>query len=114
MKRVRWFVVFALALGALALPASAFAARSAQCPNYPGTDCTVPSSVLGITTTPQNPATTGGTGANVSPANAAVSAGQSSLPFTGGDIAGLGAIGVGAVLVGFLLARTRRGARTRS
>ena len=58
MKRVRWFVVFALALGALALPASAFAARSAQCPNYPGTDCTVPSSVLGITTTPQNPATT--------------------------------------------------------
>jgi hypothetical protein len=45
---------------------------------------------------------------------AGVEAAQSSLPFTGGDIAGLGAIGVGAILVGFLLTRTRRSARSRS
>jgi hypothetical protein len=118
MKRVRWFVLFALALAAFALPASAFAAphASQQC-KYPDTNCTVPSSVLPATVTSGTPGTSGTSGtsattANVAPAN--VSAGQSSLPFTGGDIAGLVAIGVGAILVGFLLARTRRGTRTRS
>jgi hypothetical protein len=34
--------------------------------------------------------------------------GTSSLPFTGGDVAGLTAIGVGAVGAGLLVSRTRR------
>lgn len=114
MKRVRWVVLLALALGALALPAAAFAAPPAnQGCEYPNTNCTVPSTVLGITVTSGtgNTATSATTaGTNV----AGVSTGQASLPFTGGDVAGLVAIGVGAILVGFLLARTRRGARSRS
>ncbi len=119
MKRVRWVVLLALALGALALPATAFAAPRAsqvQPCEYPNTNCTVPSTVLGITVTSGTGANAGTTattaGANVAPAN--VSAGQASLPFTGGDVAGLVAIGVGAILVGYLLARTRRGSRSRS
>ena len=38
----------------------------------------------------------------------------SSLPFTGGDIAGLAAIGAGALGVGLVVSRARRGAPTRS
>jgi len=110
MKRVRWVVLFALVLGVLALPATAFAARASQC-GYPGTNCP-PATVLGTNETAPTTATTAAPATSVLPA--AVSAGQSSLPFTGGDIAGLGAIGAGAIVVGFLLARTRRSARSRS
>ena len=38
----------------------------------------------------------------------------SSLPFTGGDVAGLAAIGAGALGVGLVVSRARRGAPTRS
>ena len=38
----------------------------------------------------------------------------SSLPFTGGDVAGLAAIGAGALGVGLVVSRARRGAATRS
>jgi hypothetical protein len=101
MKRVRWFVLIALALGVLALPATAFAAPRASVDpcTYPDNNCPPPS-VLGATTVP--PAN------NAAPATAGVEAAQSSLPFTGGDFAGLAAIGAGAILVGFLLVRTRR------
>jgi hypothetical protein len=110
MKRVRWFVLFALVLAALALPATAFAAPHASQCTYPEQNCNVPSTVLGITTTP------GGAqpGSSTTQQPAAVAAGQSSLPFTGGDIAGLSAVGVGAILIGFLLARSRRNARSGS
>ena len=37
----------------------------------------------------------------------------SSLPFTGGDVAGLAAIGAGALGVGLVVSRARRGAATR-
>lgn len=110
MKRVRWFVVFAVALFALALPAVAFAATP-SC-TYPNTNC--PPDVLPtvLTRAPQTPTSAAAPGTQALPAN--VAAAQNSLPFTGGDIAGLGAIGAGAILVGFLLMRTRRNARIRS
>ncbi len=38
----------------------------------------------------------------------------SSLPFTGGDVAGLAAIGAGALGVGLVVSRARRGANSRS
>lgn len=106
MKRFRWFVLFAVVLGALALPASAFAAPPSGC-TYPDTNCP-PATVLPAVI--EKPGATTPTTTTV----AGVQAAQSSLPFTGGDIAGLGAIGVGAILVGFLLTRTRRSARSRS
>src|SRR5512138_363603 len=97
MTRVRWFVVFAVALFALALPATAFAARAADTCPYPGTTC--PSTSVA----PANVSTTAPS--NVLGTNAA---NNSSLPFTGGDIAGMVAIGGGAVVVGLLLARARK------
>jgi hypothetical protein len=98
MTRVRWFVVFALTLFVLALPATAWAARAAEdpCP-YPGTTC--PSTSVA----PENVSTSP---SNVLAENA--STGGSSLPFTGGDIAGLTAIGGGAIVVGIVLARARK------
>ena len=39
---------------------------------------------------------------------------SSSLPFTGGDVAGLAAIGAGALGVGLVVSRTRRGANSRA
>ena len=44
-------------------------------------------------------------GSNVSPAN---STNPSTLPFTGGDVAGLAVIGVGAVLAGTVIVRRSR------
>jgi hypothetical protein len=101
MTRVRWFVLFAVALCALALPATAWAARAADdpCP-YPGTSCP-PTNVA-----PENVATTTGAPSNVLAENAGT--GGSSLPFTGGDIAGLTAIGGGAIVIGVVLARARK------
>lgn len=98
MTRVRWFLVFALALFVLALPATAWAARAADntCP-YPGTSCP-PTSVAPEVVSTTAPSNVLGTNA----------ANNSSLPFTGGDILGLTAIGGGAVVVGVLLARARK------
>ncbi|HEY7133596.1 MAG TPA: hypothetical protein VIB48_00895 [Acidimicrobiia bacterium] len=99
MTRVRWIVVFAVALFALALPATAWAARAADTCPYPGTTC--PSTSVA----PENAATTAPS--NVLGENASTGS-NSSLPFTGGDIAGLTAIGGGAIVVGVLLARARK------
>lgn len=83
----RVLVAGAIAFSVLA-PSAAFAA------SYPNGGSTPPSSV--------DP------GTHVEAATATQS-GSSSLPFTGGDVAGLAAVGGGAIVIGGLLAtRTRR------
>ncbi|HZR15372.1 MAG TPA: hypothetical protein VFC33_19200 [Acidimicrobiia bacterium] len=102
IKHARWMVAVAAALFVLALPTVAWAASATQTTCYP--NCQPPASVLGETTTP----TTAGATTAVEGAQAS---NGSSLPFTGADIAGLTAIGVVAIGVGYAM---HRRARTRT
>ena len=105
MKHVRWIVAVAAALFVLALPAVAWAASPAQTTcSYPNQNCQPPT-VLGETQT--NP------GSPTAVEGAQASRGSSSLPFTGGDVAGLATIGVVAIGVGYAMHRRARTGRTR-
>jgi hypothetical protein len=97
MNRVRWMVAVAAALFVLAVPTVASAATATQATGcYP--DCP-PANVLPETLVkPTQPAAVAGTQASQG----------SSLPFTGGDVAGLAAIGVAAIGVGYVMHRRGR------
>jgi hypothetical protein len=102
MKGVRWMVAVAAALFVLAVPTVAWAANATQTCTYPDQNC-VPVNVLPETLTkPAQPSAVEGTQASQG----------SSLPFTGGDVAGLAAIGVAAIGVGYVMHRRGR-TRTR-
>ena len=88
-RAVRVLAAGAIAVGVLA-PGAAFAA------SYPDGGKTTTSTV--------DP------GTHVEAATATQS-GSSSLPFTGGDVAGLAAVGGGAIVIGGLLARRARRSR---
>jgi hypothetical protein len=104
IKHARWLVAVGAALFVLALPTVAWAASATQTTcSYPNQNCQPPATVLGETQTSSGGSPTAVEGAQAS--------NGSSLPFTGADIAGLTAIGVVAIGVGYVM---HRRARTRT
>ena len=103
MKHARWLVAVAAALFVLALPTVAWAASATQTTCYPNCPppSVLPETLTSTPTTAQNTAVEGAQASN-----------GSSLPFTGGDVAGLAAIGVVAIGVGYAMHRRTR-TRTR-
>ena len=68
------------------------------------------STVAGTSVVPPAPSGDGGSGVSGGAQTTASVNGSSSLPFTGADIGELAVVGVGAVVIGGVLARRRRSA----
>jgi len=103
MKTMKW--AQRICIGSSIAVASLFAVPAvagADCNSYTGTGCTTPT-VQNTSVVPPSTSTSAGT------STTAVN-GSSSLPFTGADIGELAVVGVGAVVLGGVLARRRRSA----
>jgi hypothetical protein len=107
MKTMKW--AQRICIGSSIAVASLFAVPAvagADCNPYSGVGCTA-STVENTSVVP--PSTTVSNGGTAASGTATVN-GSSSLPFTGADIGELAVVGVGAVVVGGVLARRRRSA----
>lgn len=100
-SRARRFVVAGAAVAALAVPTAAGAIEADPCVNASPSDTS-----CGGTDQVVEP------GAEVQGETVANSAAGGSLPVTGGDVAGLAAVGAGLTAVGIVLARQGRRRRT--
>ncbi len=109
MKKITWARRICIGSGlaltsVLSVPAMASAATpSANC--YTG--CTPPTVDNNTVVPPTTSPSSSGAG-STSPSATLTVSGSSSLPFTGADVGELAAVGVGAIVVGGVLARRRR------
>jgi hypothetical protein len=107
---IRYALAGVVAAGAIVLPAAA-AHADVTC-SVPGASCAAPS-ITPVTITTGggfSPAVEGSTAVQVAPSSSVQTspAPTSSLPFTGGDVAGLTAAGLGLLGAGTVLVRRNR------